>query len=116
MFWQLKQLLDHETNPSRRPIVAGPPDPPDLQVAVQVQELPHRHGVMLSAASGLGLAMGWLGLAMAALVDHPLFYQPSGLSSSQVVSSTLLSWKMWRQLQPLQPQGQSLQPLSTHRR
>jgi hypothetical protein len=54
-FFQLKQLLDHETHPSR-PIPS--PDPPDLQVAVQVQELPHRHGVMLSAASGL--AVGWL--------------------------------------------------------
>jgi hypothetical protein len=55
VFFQLKQLLDHETHPSR-PIPS--PDPPDLQVAVQVQELPHRHGVMLSAASGL--AVGWL--------------------------------------------------------
>ena len=44
------------------PVVPSSPDPPDLQVAVQVQELPHRHGVMLSAASelwaGNGLAVG----------------------------------------------------------
>lgn len=38
---------------------AIPFDPPDLQVAVQVQKLPHRHGIMLSVGASVTSRQGW---------------------------------------------------------
>ena len=40
-------------------IPAIPVDPPDLQVAVQVQKLPHRHGIMLSVGARVTSRQGW---------------------------------------------------------
>ena len=61
--------------------VPSSPDPPDLQVAVQVQELPHRHGVMLSAASGLAVGPGG---SSPVLSTNLFIIKPGGILNSKV--------------------------------
>ena len=89
MFWQLKQLLDHETNPSR-PIVAGPSRSAGSGASAGIAAPARRHAERSERA---GCGPWWI---IPCFINQPFYHQARWYPQQQ-------SWKMWRQLQPQGP-------------